>query len=80
MEETPQSRMSGDLLASTGTALYVWRMEENQAPLTAFDWSVAHNNKVGVSSVDTTCTIWDLERERIETQLIAHDKACSHVV
>mmetsp|Transcript_20103 Transcript_20103/g.46227 ORF Transcript_20103/g.46227 Transcript_20103/m.46227 type:complete len:340 (-) Transcript_20103:72-1091(-) len=88
-EETPQSRMSGDLLASTGTALYVWRMEENQvkmvtklqntrsqqAPLTAFDWSVAHNNKVGVSSVDTTCTIWDLERERIETQLIAHDKA-----
>lgn len=44
-------------------------------PLTSFDWSPVNPHKVGVSSVDTTCTIWNLEKMKIETQLIAHDKA-----
>ena len=26
------------------------------------------------NSIDTTCTIWDLEKEVVDTQLIAHDK------
>ena len=26
------------------------------------------------SSIDTTCTIWDLEKEVVDTQLIAHDR------
>jgi WD repeat-containing protein 68 len=30
---------------------------------------------IGTSSIDTTCTIWDIEREGVQTQLIAHDKA-----
>ncbi|KAM0063952.1 putative transcription factor WD40-like family [Helianthus debilis subsp. tardiflorus] len=29
---------------------------------------------IGTSSIDTTCTIWDIEREMVDTQLIAHDK------
>lgn len=45
------------------------------APLTSFDWSSVCPQKLGTSSVDTTCTIWNLERQKIETQLIAHDKA-----
>jgi len=45
------------------------------APVTAFDWSTENTAKIGSSSVDTTCTIWNLETHKIETQLIAHDKA-----
>jgi len=44
-------------------------------PLTSFDWSTVGPHKLGASSVDTTCTIWNLEKGKIETQLIAHDKA-----
>lgn len=44
-------------------------------PLTSFDWSSVSPHKLGASSVDTTCTIWNLEKQKIETQLIAHDKA-----
>ena len=39
------------------------------------DWSSVSHHKLGASSVDTTCTIWNLEKQKIETQLIAHDKA-----
>jgi WD repeat-containing protein 68 len=47
----------------------------NLPPITSFDWSSANQHKIGCSSVDTTCTIWNVERQKIETQLIAHDKA-----
>ncbi|KAE9446113.1 hypothetical protein C3L33_22063, partial [Rhododendron williamsianum] len=30
--------------------------------------------RIGTSSIDSTCTIWDIERETVDTQLIAHDK------
>lgn len=45
------------------------------APLTSFDWNQQDLKMIGTSSIDTTCTIWDLERESVQTQLIAHDKA-----
>lgn len=44
-------------------------------PLTSFDWSSQNNHKLGTASIDTTCTIWNLEKQKVETQLIAHDKA-----
>ena len=31
-------------------------------------------NLIGTSSIDTTCTIWDIEKKILYTQLIAHDK------
>ncbi|MBA0812957.1 hypothetical protein Gohar_026861, partial [Gossypium harknessii] len=43
-------------------------------PLTSFDWNEAEPKRIGTSSIDTTCTIWDIERETVDTQLIAHDK------
>ncbi|KAH0973486.1 hypothetical protein GBA52_025642 [Prunus armeniaca] len=43
-------------------------------PLTSFDWNEAEPKRIGTSSIDTTCTIWDIEREAVDTQLIAHDK------
>jgi len=84
--------MDGQLLASSGTALDLWRLQDGclkpvamlktartqlgQAPpLTSFDWNSLNEVKLGVSSVDTTCSIFDIERQKIETQLIAHDKA-----
>ena len=44
------------------------------APLTSFDWNDADPNIIGTSSIDTTCTIWDIQAETATTQLIAHDR------
>lgn len=44
------------------------------APLTSFDWNTSDPNMIGTSSIDTTCTIWDVEHEKVVAQLIAHDK------
>mmetsp|Transcript_107022 Transcript_107022/g.149212 ORF Transcript_107022/g.149212 Transcript_107022/m.149212 type:complete len:347 (+) Transcript_107022:84-1124(+) len=53
------------------------------APLTSFDWNETEPNLIGTSSIDTTCTIWDLTVSKpigatsvsgeVKTQLIAHD-------
>jgi DDB1- and CUL4-associated factor 7 len=43
-------------------------------PLTSFDWNRQNEAIVGTASLDTTCTIWDLNKETIRTQLIAHDR------
>lgn len=44
------------------------------APLTSFDWNEEDPNLIGTSSIDTTCTVWDVETRVVKTQLIAHDK------
>lgn len=54
------------------------------APLTSFDWNEVDPNIIGTSSIDTTCTIWNIDTgqaigharidARVKTQLIAHDK------
>ena len=44
------------------------------SPITSCDWNADDPNMVGVCSVDTTVTIWDLETAKATTQLIAHDK------
>lgn len=44
------------------------------APLTSFDWNDTDPSIVGTSSIDTTCTIWNVETSQAKTQLIAHDK------
>jgi len=44
------------------------------APLTSFDWNVTDPHMVGTCSIDTTCTIWDIETLQTKRQLIAHDK------
>ncbi|XP_031496098.1 WD repeat-containing protein LWD2-like [Nymphaea colorata] len=50
------------------------KSSEFSAPLTSFDWNDAEPRRIGSCSIDTTCTVWDVEREAVETQLIAHDK------
>jgi len=44
------------------------------SPLTSFDWNEMDPSMVGTSSIDTTCTIWDITKRVPRTQLIAHDK------
>ncbi|KAI9598518.1 WD40-repeat-containing domain protein [Syncephalis fuscata] len=44
------------------------------APLTSFDWSEIKASLVVTCSVDTTCTVWDIETRQAKTQLIAHDR------
>jgi len=50
------------------------KTNEFGAPLTSFDWNETDPNIIGTSSVDTTCTIWNIETRQVKTQLIAHDK------
>lgn len=81
---------SSDLLATSGDYLRLWEVRETSveaislfnnsktsefcAPLTSFDWNDVEPKRIGTSSIDTTCTIWDIEKGVVETQLIAHDK------
>lgn len=78
---------SGDYLASSGDFLRLWNLRDSSssvfnnaktsefcAPLTSFDWNHLDPNRIATSSIDTTCTVWDIERSAVETQLIAHDK------
>ncbi|XAR52139.1 hypothetical protein NMG60_11020057 [Bertholletia excelsa] len=76
--------------ASSGDYLRPWEVRESSidavsvlnnrktiefcATLTSFDWNEVEPRRIGTPSIDTTCTIWDIERGAVETQLIAHDK------
>ncbi|KAJ3216086.1 ddb1 and cul4 associated factor 7 [Dinochytrium kinnereticum] len=44
------------------------------APLTSFDWNETDPSLCVTSSIDTTCTVWDVNTQQAKTQLIAHDK------
>jgi WD repeat-containing protein 68 len=47
---------------------------EHTAPLTSLDWNSVSPSLIITSSIDTTCTIWDIPSLTAKTQLIAHDK------
>ena len=47
---------------------------EYAAPLTSFDWNELDPRRVGTASIDTTCTVWDVERGVVDTQVLA--RAC----
>lgn len=86
-----------DLLATSGDYLRLWKVGTETklecllngnsntdfcSPLTSFDWNEADPSLLGTSSVDTTCTVWDLETLKpvgkvsgtVRTRLVAHDK------
>lgn len=84
------SRNNQNLLASSSDVIRIYKYTEDNelelnltlnnkkskycAPLTSFDWNKENNSILGTASIDTTCTIWDLNKSTIRTQLIAHDK------
>lgn len=79
-----------DLMVTSGEMLRVWNIENNEraelkcaltgnkkeltAPLTSFDWNNKNLNTVITCSIDTTCSIWDINKESLVKTLIAHDK------
>lgn len=79
-----------DIVATSGDYLRLWTVEDNNikikallnnnknsefcAPLTSFDWNEVEPELIGTASIDTTCTIWNIETGQVKTQLIAHDK------
>eukprot|EP00050_Salpingoeca_kvevrii_P005978 m.286770 g.286770 ORF g.286770 m.286770 type:complete len:337 (+) comp11637_c0_seq1:34-1044(+) len=69
-----QSKASMDVLLNNN------KTSEFCAPLTSFDWNETDPRIIGTSSIDTTCTIWDINAQKgqkvggeVKTQLIAHD-------
>ncbi|KAI8904986.1 WD40-repeat-containing domain protein [Gorgonomyces haynaldii] len=48
--------------------------KEYSAPLTSFDWNKEDPSMCVTCSIDTTCTVWDINTLQAKTQLIAHDK------
>jgi WD40 repeat protein len=50
------------------------RIKNYCGPISACDWSLANNSIVGVSSIDTTCSILDLNKLQARYMIIAHDK------
>mmetsp|Transcript_12164 Transcript_12164/g.13947 ORF Transcript_12164/g.13947 Transcript_12164/m.13947 type:complete len:354 (+) Transcript_12164:30-1091(+) len=64
----------GNLIPKKEALLNNNKTSEYCAPLTSFDWNESDPNLVGTSSIDTTCTIWDVSTQTARTQLIAHDR------
>jgi WD repeat-containing protein 68 len=46
----------------------------SSAPPPSFDWNPERISLIGTSSIDTTCSIWDIEKGSLHAQLIVHDK------
>ncbi|EJD52650.1 WD40 repeat-like protein [Auricularia subglabra TFB-10046 SS5] len=44
------------------------------APLTSFSWNTLAPSMIVTASIDTTCTVWDINTSQAITQLIAHDR------
>ena len=44
------------------------------APLTNFSWNEKAPNLIVTASIDTTCTVWNIDTSTAMTQLIAHDR------
>ncbi|EEB08915.1 WDR68 family WD repeat protein [Schizosaccharomyces japonicus yFS275] len=60
--------------AIEGVASFSNAKTNRAAPLTSFDWCKADISQIVTSSIDTTCTVWDIVTQQSKTQLIAHDK------
>ncbi|KAG6891765.1 hypothetical protein C0992_006186 [Termitomyces sp. T32_za158] len=71
-----QPATSGHTL-TTKTALSGQSKVQSQslgAPLTNFSWNEKSPSLIVTSSIDTTCTVWNIETSSAITQLIAHDR------
>jgi|UniRef100_A0A2N9EWV8 WD repeat-containing protein 68 len=79
-----------DIIATSGDFLRLWEIHDDRIELkallngnkssefnsaiTSFDWAECDTRRIATSSVDTTCSIWDIESEIVDSQLVAHDK------
>ncbi|KAI0997827.1 hypothetical protein K3495_g10362 [Podosphaera aphanis] len=68
LQDKPASKLTPLALLSNS------KTPEHTAPLTSLDWNTISPSLIITSSIDTTCTIWDIPTLTAKTQLIAHDK------
>ncbi|KEZ42237.1 hypothetical protein SAPIO_CDS6090 [Scedosporium apiospermum] len=68
MRDTPATKLTPLALLSNS------KTPDHTAPLTSLDWNTISPSLIITSSIDTTCTIWDIPSLTAKTQLIAHDK------
>ncbi|XP_065856899.1 WD repeat-containing protein LWD2-like [Euphorbia lathyris] len=85
-----QDGLNPDIIATSGDFLRLWHIHDDRVELksvlngnrssefssaiTSFDWADFDVSRIATSSVDTTCTVWDVEKETVDSQLVAHDK------
>jgi len=50
------------------------KTKQYNAPITSFDWNVWNSAILGTVSIDTTATIWDVNKSTMIKQIIVHDK------
>ncbi|GAA5934466.1 uncharacterized protein JCM15063_004584 [Sporobolomyces koalae] len=82
--EDESSATGGGYVGGSGTSLPRSRLvsratlqnskADYSAPLTSFSWSMLEPTHIVTSSIDTTCTVWDISTGAPVTQLIAHDR------
>ena len=62
-------RLNKCKINTTKKSIYftIFKQNEFSAPLTSFDWNVESLNLIGTASIDTTCTIWDIEKQTVFT-------------
>ncbi|KAF5370870.1 hypothetical protein D9758_002077 [Tetrapyrgos nigripes] len=48
--------------------------QSNGAPITNFSWNEKMPSLIVTASIDTTCTVWNIDTSTAVTQLIAHDR------
>ena len=76
---TSSSSSASGLDISLKSTLANPKSQDFHAPLTSFDWNEHDPSIIATSSIDTTCTIWNIETGQAKTQLIAHDKEVNDV-
>lgn len=85
----------GPCLATSSDNLKLWRTGDNDlkcvgtlqtsktndfcGPITSFDWNPNDRNIIGSASIDTTCTIWDIEKMVQSRQIITHNKEVNDI-
>ena len=79
-----------DLIATTSDCLRLYKesdagielqcelinsqQKELASPMTSFDWNPKQPEIICCASIDTTCSIWDIEEQKLSKLVIAHDK------
>ncbi|KAL5485044.1 hypothetical protein ACEPAI_7686 [Sanghuangporus weigelae] len=61
-------------LKSTLSGSKVQQPGNTGAPITNFSWNEKSPSMIVTSSIDTTCTVWNIDTASAVTQLIAHDR------
>jgi WD repeat-containing protein 68 len=86
---------AGDkILATSSDNLKLWNTENDEVrlihkfqnksseyngPITSFDWSSRDRSKIGVASIDSTCSIYDVVKTQMIKQIMTHNKEVNDI-